>query len=117
MQWMNNRCTDLKALLFVGGFIILSACPGFVLLMLGQVELVIPLYVLEGGIMAVLFALSGVKGLHVATVAVLGLLALVAAFLWGGWALALCLLATIIIFLSFFGCFLYMIAKCLGNRS
>lgn len=117
MQWMNNRCTDLKALLFVGGFIILSACPGFVLLMLGQVELVIPLYVLEGGIMAVLFALSGVKGLHIATVAVLGLLALVAAFLWGGWALALCLLATIVIFLSFIGCFLYMIAKCLGNRS
>ena len=112
----NDRYSGLKAALFVVGFIILGASPGFVLLMLGQVELVIPLYVLEGGIMAALFALSGVKGLHIATVAVPGLLALVAAFLWGGWALALCLLATMVIFLFFFGCFLYIIGKCLGNR-
>ena len=111
---MNNNAwlsSDLRVLLVMLVLVVLNSCPTLVLLGLGRGDAVLPLYMLEGGLVVLLFTLASINMLKVGSAALTVFLGLGVAFYWGGWPLGLCLFGSIVLALLLIGYFCGIVAK------
>ena len=103
--------SNLQLFLAVMVFMILGSCPSIVLLELGHVDAVLPLYTLEGGLVVALLALVGMGLFRLRAVILTVILGLGVAFYWGGWPLVLCLLSSVVLVLLLLGYICCIVAK------